>query len=240
MTIFGDRRWRFDVPLWLLLAVFLSAAGAFAQNPHNLSVRVLSPYGTGAETDTEWGPPGHHTPWLGDWAFDIWKDDFGFRVSGSGWYDPQYKNDENDHPSDYRYTWASPSADFGDFNHEAEDLHYAGGIQAVMKELGDHDMLNMDCRTATGKTVGQNLEGAIKKDQLVIRPVTNPYHKEGGLAVLFGNLAPEGCVVKQSAVLDKMLKHQGPARVFNSEEEATEGGEAPKPTVAFSFGGGKK
>ena len=57
----------------------------------------------------------------------IWKDDFGFRVSGSGWYDPQYKNDENDHPSDYRYTWASPSADFGDFNHEAEDLHYAGG-----------------------------------------------------------------------------------------------------------------
>lgn len=57
----------------------------------------------------------------------IWKDNFGFRVSGSGWYDPQYKSDENDHPSDYRYTWSSPSADFGDFNHEAEDLHYAGG-----------------------------------------------------------------------------------------------------------------
>jgi len=102
-----------------------------------------------------------------------------------------------------------------------EDLHYAGGIQAVMKELADHSMLNMECQTATGKTVRQNLAMVAKTDQQVIRPVKNPYHKEGGLAVLFGNLAIEGCVVKQSAVLDKMLKHQGPARVFNSEEDAT-------------------
>ncbi|NOX33266.1 MAG: dihydroxy-acid dehydratase [Deltaproteobacteria bacterium] len=102
-----------------------------------------------------------------------------------------------------------------------EDLNFAGGIPAVMKELFDHDMLNPDCITATGKTVGQNLETIIKKDRQVIRPVNNPYHKEGGLAILFGNLAKEGCVVKQSAVLEKMLCHQGPARVFDSEEEAT-------------------
>ncbi len=102
-----------------------------------------------------------------------------------------------------------------------EDLNFAGGIPAVMKELSDHDMINIDCLTATGKTMGQNLETVIKKDQQVIRPVENPYHRQGGLAVLFGNLAKEGCVVKQSAVLDKMLRHQGPARVFDSEEEAT-------------------
>jgi len=103
-----------------------------------------------------------------------------------------------------------------------EDLNSAGGIMAVMKELFDHDMINADCLTATGKTIGQNLETVIKKDQQVIRPVENPYHTQGGLAVLFGNLAKEGCVVKQSAVLDAMMIHQGPARVFNSEEEATE------------------
>ena len=102
-----------------------------------------------------------------------------------------------------------------------EDLNFAGGIPAVMKELFDHDMINADCLTATGKTMGQNLEIVIKKDQQVIRPVENPYHRQGGLAVLFGNLAKDGCVVKQSAVLDVMLKHQGPARVFNSEEDAT-------------------
>ncbi len=101
-----------------------------------------------------------------------------------------------------------------------EDLHYAGGIQAVMKELLDHDMINADTLTATGKSIAQNLEAVIVKDRQVIRPVNNPYHKQGGLAVLFGNLAKDGCVVKQSAVLDKMLRHQGPARVFNSEEEA--------------------
>jgi len=103
-----------------------------------------------------------------------------------------------------------------------EDLNAAGGIPAVMKELADHGMLDLSCLTATGQTVGQNLETVVVKDREVIRPIETPYHKEGGLAVLFGNLAPEGCVVKQSAVLEKMLKHQGPARVFNSEEEATE------------------
>ncbi len=103
-----------------------------------------------------------------------------------------------------------------------EDLNAAGGIPAVMKELSDHGLLDLTCLTATGKTVGQNLETAVVKDREVIRPIGNPYHKEGGLAVLFGNLAKDGCVVKQSAVLEKMLKHQGPARVFNSEEEATE------------------
>ena len=103
-----------------------------------------------------------------------------------------------------------------------EDLNAAGGIPAVMKELADHGMLDLSCLTATGQTLGQNLETVVVKDREVIRPIETPYHKEGGLAVLFGNLAPEGCVVKQSAVLEKMLKHQGPARVFNSEEEATE------------------
>ncbi len=103
-----------------------------------------------------------------------------------------------------------------------EDLNFAGGIPAVMKELFDHGMINNDCLTVTGKTMGQNLETVIKKDQRVIRPVEDPYHAQGGLAVLFGNIAKEGCVVKQSAVLDSMMRHQGPARVFNSEEDATE------------------
>ncbi|MFH2057729.1 MAG: dihydroxy-acid dehydratase [Pseudomonadota bacterium] len=102
-----------------------------------------------------------------------------------------------------------------------QDLNFAGGIPALMKELADHGMLNTNCMTVTGQTLGHNLETVVKKDQQVIRPIENPYHKEGGLAVLFGNLASEGCVVKQSAVLDAMLQHQGPARVFNSEEDAT-------------------
>jgi dihydroxy-acid dehydratase len=103
-----------------------------------------------------------------------------------------------------------------------EDLNFAGGIPAVMKELSSHNMLNLDPLTVTGESVGQNLAAVVPRNQEVIRPVENPYHRQGGLAVLFGNLAPEGCVVKQSAVLDQMLRHQGPARVFNSEEEATE------------------
>ncbi len=103
-----------------------------------------------------------------------------------------------------------------------QDLNFAGGIQAVLKELADHDMIHTDCITVTGKTVGQNLESVIPRKQAVIRPISDPYHKEGGLAVLFGNLAEEGCVVKQSAVLDEMLQHQGPARIFNSEEDATD------------------
>ncbi len=102
-----------------------------------------------------------------------------------------------------------------------EDLDLAGGIPAVMKELLDNGMLNNKCLTVTGQTVEQNLETIEKGDRQVIRPVKDPYHPYGGLAILFGNLAVEGCVVKQSAVLDSMLEHQGPARVFNSEEDAT-------------------
>ncbi|MCG8616407.1 MAG: dihydroxy-acid dehydratase [Desulfobacterales bacterium] len=103
-----------------------------------------------------------------------------------------------------------------------EDLDTAGGIQAVLKVLADNDMIDTGLMTATGKTVGENLDTVTVKYPEVIRPVDNPYHKEGGLAVLFGNLAPEGCVVKQSAVLPEMMSHQGPARVFDSEEAATE------------------
>ena len=102
-----------------------------------------------------------------------------------------------------------------------EDLDLAGGIPAVMKELSDHDMLHTDCLTVTGKSLGQNLETIIRQNQNVIRSVENPYHQQGGIAILFGNLAQEGCVVKQSAVLDSMLIHKGPARVFDCEEDAT-------------------
>jgi dihydroxy-acid dehydratase len=102
-----------------------------------------------------------------------------------------------------------------------EDLNAAGGIQAVLKVLHDKGLINGECITVTGKTVSENVENKKVYDEDVIRPFDNPYHKEGGLAVLFGNLAPEGCVVKQSAVLDEMLRHSGPARVFNSEEEAS-------------------
>ena len=105
--------------------------------------------------------------------------------------------------------------------HHIEDLNAAGGIQAVMKELADAGLLNLDCITATAKTVKENLKTARVLDSEVIRPMDNPYHKEGGLAILFGNLAPNGCVVKQSAVVDEMLRHQGPARVFDSEEDAS-------------------
>ncbi len=105
--------------------------------------------------------------------------------------------------------------------HHIEDLCYAGGIGAVMKTLAQGGLINTDCLTVTGKTVAENINPCSVIDREVIRPLDNPYHKEGGLAVLFGNLAPNGCVVKQSAVVDKMLKHTGPARVFDSEEEAT-------------------
>ena len=103
-----------------------------------------------------------------------------------------------------------------------QDLDDAGGIQAVMKELADNGMLNTSLITATGNTIEHNLETVTVKYPEVIRPVSDPYHKQGGLAVLFGNLAPEGCVVKQSAVLPAMMTHEGPARVFDSEEDATE------------------
>jgi len=103
-----------------------------------------------------------------------------------------------------------------------EDLNRAGGIQAVIRQLSDAGLIHQDCITATGKTVDENIRTARVSDPEVIRPLSNPYHAQGGLAVLFGNLAPEGCVVKQSAVLESMLRHEGPARVFDSEEAATE------------------
>ena len=106
--------------------------------------------------------------------------------------------------------------------HHIEDLNNAGGIPAVMKVLNEAGLINTDCMTVTGKSVKDNLAEARVLDASVIRSVDNPYHKQGGLAVLFGNLAPNGCVVKQSAVVDKMLTHEGPARVFDSEEEATD------------------
>jgi dihydroxy-acid dehydratase len=102
-----------------------------------------------------------------------------------------------------------------------EDLDAAGGIQAVMKELSDNNMIDTSLVTVTGKTIEENLEKVQVKYPDVIRPINDPYHKEGGLAVLFGNLATEGCVVKQSAVLPEMMTHQGPARVFDCEEDAS-------------------
>jgi dihydroxy-acid dehydratase len=104
--------------------------------------------------------------------------------------------------------------------HHLQDLHRAGGIPALMAELAKGGVLNTDCLTVTGRMVKDNIISASILDPEVIRPMGNPYHPFGGLAVLFGNLAPEGAVVKSSAVAPEMLKNQGPARVFESEEEA--------------------
>ncbi len=101
-----------------------------------------------------------------------------------------------------------------------EDLNEAGGIYAVLKELTKLDLLDTSVMTVTGKTLGENIADAQNKDTTVIRTVDNPYSHTGGIAVLRGNLAPDGSVVKRSAVLPEMLCHEGPARVFNSEEEA--------------------
>ena len=101
-----------------------------------------------------------------------------------------------------------------------EELNEAGGIYAVMKEISKLGLLNLDCMTVTGKTVGENIKNAINLDTDVIRPAENPYSEVGGIAVLKGNIAPESCVVKRSAVLPEMLKHSGPARVFDCEEDA--------------------
>ncbi len=105
--------------------------------------------------------------------------------------------------------------------HHLEDLDLAGGVSAVMNELSRKGLIHADCLTVTGKSVKENIGNARIRDKSVIRPIERPYLKKGGLAVLFGNLAPSGCVVKQSAVVKGMLRHKGPARVFNSEEEAT-------------------
>ena len=101
-----------------------------------------------------------------------------------------------------------------------EDLNEAGGVYAVMKELSKLNLLNLDLITATGQTVGENIKDAVNKDETVIRPVENPYSKTGGIAVLTGNLAPDSGVVKRSAVVEEMMVHEGPARVFDCEEDA--------------------
>lgn len=101
-----------------------------------------------------------------------------------------------------------------------EDLNEAGGVYAVLNELTKKNLINTDCMTVTGKTIGENISGCINKDPETIRPIENPYSETGGIAVLRGNLAPDRCVVKRSAVAPEMLVHRGPARVFDSEEEA--------------------
>ncbi len=101
-----------------------------------------------------------------------------------------------------------------------EDLNEAGGVYAVMNELNKKNLLYTDCMTVTGKTVGENIAGCENKNPEVIRPIDNPYSETGGLAVLKGNLAPDGSVVKRSAVVEEMLVHEGPARVFDCEDDA--------------------
>ncbi len=101
-----------------------------------------------------------------------------------------------------------------------QDLNRAGGVPAVMAELSKQDLLALSLRTVTGKTVGENLKNVRNLDSGVIRPIETPHSASGGLAVLFGNIAPDGAVVKQSAVAPEMLRHTGPARVFDGEEAA--------------------
>ena len=103
-----------------------------------------------------------------------------------------------------------------------EQLDEAGGVYAVLNELAKKDLLNLDVMTVTGKTLGENIANVVNRDPEVIRPIDNPYSPTGGIAVLKGNLAPDGCVVKRSAVAPEMLVHEGPARVFESEEETIE------------------
>ncbi|MBO5448325.1 MAG: dihydroxy-acid dehydratase [Ruminococcus sp.] len=103
-----------------------------------------------------------------------------------------------------------------------EDLNEAGGVYAVLNELAKKDLIDTGCMTCTGKTVGENIAGCENKNPEIIRPIDDPYMPNGGIAVLKGNLAPDTCVVKRSAVAPEMLRHEGPARVFDSEEEAIE------------------
>lgn len=103
-----------------------------------------------------------------------------------------------------------------------EDLNEAGGVYAVLGELNKKGLINTDVMTVTGQTLGENIKGVVNKNTEIIRPIDDPYSETGGIAVLRGNLAPDGCVVKRSAVAPEMLKHSGPAKVFNSEEEAIE------------------
>lgn len=101
-----------------------------------------------------------------------------------------------------------------------EDLNAAGGVYAVLNELTKKNLIHTDTMTVTGKTLGENIQGCINKNPDIIRPIDNPYSPTGGIAVLKGNLAPDRCVVKRSAVAPEMMQHRGPAKVFNSEEEA--------------------
>lgn len=101
-----------------------------------------------------------------------------------------------------------------------EDLNEAGGVYAVLNELAKKNLIHTDTMTVTGKTLGENIQGCINKNPDIIRPIDNPYSPTGGIAVLKGNLAPDRCVVKRSAVAAEMMQHRGPAKVFNSEEEA--------------------
>ena len=124
-----------------------------------------------------------------------------------------------------------------------EDLDRAGGVYAVMKELADAGLLHTDLITCTGRTVAENIAKAENRNPEIIRPLDNPYMATGGIAVLFGNLAPDGCVVKQAAVAPEMLTHTGPARVFDSEEEAIsviyDGGIKPGDVVVIRYEGPK-
>ena len=123
------------------------------------------------------------------------------------------------------------------------DLNRAGGIPAVQAELAKKNLLDLDVMTATGKTLGENIEGAYVKDYELIRPIDEPYSETGGIAVLWGNIAEDGCVVKRSAVDPEMLCHEGPARVFDSEEEAIAtiyaGGIHPGDVVVIRYEGPK-
>ena len=111
----------------------------------------------------------------------------------------------------------SPSGD-----HHMEDLYHAGGVQAIYSELNKINLLDISCMTVTAQTVGQNIATSPVLDYEVIRPIDKPYSQSGGLAILFGNVAPEGAVVKKGAVAPEMMEHEGPARVFDSEELAVE------------------
>ncbi|MDD6807808.1 MAG: dihydroxy-acid dehydratase [Oscillospiraceae bacterium] len=122
-----------------------------------------------------------------------------------------------------------------------EDLNEAGGVYAVLKELASKNLIDTDVMTVTGKTLKENLEGVSKTDNTVIRDIDNPFTQTGGIAALFGNLAEDGCVVKRAAVAPEMLVHEGPARVFNSEEDAIKeiyaGGIKPGDVVVIRYEG---
>lgn len=107
-------------------------------------------------------------------------------------------------------------------HHHIEDLHRAGGIPALMNELSKQDLIDKSCLTVTGLTIGENISNTPVFDYSIIMPIEKPYRNRGGLAILWGNLAPDGAVVKESAVAEEMLVHSGPAVVFDSEEEASE------------------